>query len=81
MPIDMELSEIPKQTVIGDCVDCDTARAVTRNGKCSTCGSDSVLRRGAIKEMKPLVRLRAIRLKRELQEEKARAKKAVTTPG
>ena len=66
MPIDLELSEIPKQTVIGLCVDCDISRAITKNGKCSTCGSGSVVHRGAVEEMEKQIRLRAI------EEEKSR---------
>jgi len=49
--VDPEHAEIPKQTVIVLCVNCDRTREVTKTGQCSFCGSNSVIQRGALREM------------------------------
>lgn len=51
MAIDLELVNLPNAIATGICLDCDTTRFVTRAGACVTCGSKSVIRQGALKEL------------------------------
>lgn len=39
----------------GTCVDCNAEVELTQSGACSTCGSNSVVKRNAIKELKEAI--------------------------
>jgi len=68
MAVVEEISLIPKQAVLGVCLDCDERKpasdpaarkvAITPTGRCSVCGSASIITPGAIREMTRQVRLR-----------------------
>ena len=60
MPISkhpFDLATIPSQLVTGICLDCDCTRFVNSNGKCTICGSNSIIKRGAIKELREQIKL------------------------
>ena len=42
----------PPRFSIGICLDCDRTREVATNGTCVVCGSHSVIKRGAIRELR-----------------------------
>lgn len=60
MPTPYDPALIPSQIVTGICLDCDCSRFLTKNGKCGHCGSNSIIKKGAIRELKKQLRLRKV---------------------
>jgi len=53
-----DVAVIPTQAAVGICLDCDRTQPTTKNGRCSVCGSNSIIRRGAITELRKQLRTR-----------------------
>jgi len=58
MTVDLELASEARQLITGICLDCDRTQNLTKTGTCSVCGSNSIIKRGAIRELRRLLRLR-----------------------
>lgn len=56
-----DVAVVPTQAALGICLDCDRTQPTTKNGKCSVCGSNSIIRKGAITELRKQLRARARR--------------------
>jgi hypothetical protein len=66
LPPDLEHARQPSQLITGICLDCGpedlvgVRRYITETHRCATCGSGSVLKIGAIKELKRQIHLRTM---------------------
>lgn len=59
---------------IGICCDCSSVQELSQHGTCVTCGSSSVIRRGAVRELEARVQRR--RVDRVIQERRARRERS-----
>lgn len=70
MATQYDVAVIPTQAAVGICLDCDRTQPTTKNGSCSVCGSDSIIRRGAIIELRKQLRTRKRRQGRRARVER-----------
>jgi len=63
-----DLAVVPSQTMLGICLDCDRTCSLTTHGHCAVCGSNSIIKKGAIRELRKRLRLRDAREARQRAE-------------
>jgi len=67
-----DVAVVPTQAALGICLDCDRTQPTTKNGKCSVCGSNSIIRKGAITELRKQLRTKRRRECRRLENASAK---------